>query len=103
MVAGLEGYTDIGGNEWDWQVYYQRTSAKEEVFNYNLVNDTVVQDLIDTEQLDLFNVQGLSTDDWSAYNAELLASADHTGTYQSTQMRDIIDGSISGEVSRITS
>lgn len=98
MVTGLEGYTEIAGNEWDWQVYYQRTSAKEEVFNYNLVNDTVVQDLIDTEQLDLFNVQGLSSDDWATYNAELLASADHTGTYQSTQMRDIIDGSISGEV-----
>ncbi|AXT39077.1 TonB-dependent receptor [Alteromonas sp. BL110] len=98
LVTGLEGYSSFAGNDWDWQINYQRTNAKEEVFNYNLVNDTVVQDLIDTEQLDLFNVQGLSTEDWSSYNAELLDLARHTGTYQSTQKRDIIDASISGEV-----
>ena len=97
-VAGLEGYVELGSSEWDWQVYYQRTNAKEEVFNYNLVNDTVVQDLIDSEELDLFNVQGLSVEDWETYNAELLATADHTGTYQSTQQRDIIDASVSGEI-----
>ncbi|MBU2976661.1 TonB-dependent receptor [Alteromonas sp. C1M14] len=98
IVAGLEGYFTLGDSDWDWQLYYQRTSAKEEVFGYNLVNDTVVQDLIDSEELDLFNVQGLSTDEWLEYNSSLLESAEHTGTYQSDQKRDIIDGSISGQV-----
>jgi outer membrane receptor protein involved in Fe transport len=98
FVNGLQGFTDIGGNEWDWEVNYQRTYATEQVSSYNLVNDTVVQDLIDDEELDLFNVQGLSTEDWLTYNEELLEEAAHTGVYETTQVRDIIDGSISGEV-----
>ncbi|MEG3766036.1 TonB-dependent receptor [Alteromonas sp. 14N.309.X.WAT.G.H12] len=98
IVAGLEGYFTLADSDWDWQLYYQRTTSKEEVFNYNLVNDTVVQDLIDSEELDLFNVQGLSTEDWIEYNSDLLEEAEHTGIYQSDQLRDIIDGNISGQV-----
>jgi outer membrane receptor protein involved in Fe transport len=97
-ILGLEGVSTFADTDFDWQVNYQRTTAKETSFGYNLVNDTVVQDLIDDEELDLFNVQGLSLTEWEAYNEELLEEAEHTGIYQSEQQRDIFDGSISGEL-----
>jgi outer membrane receptor protein involved in Fe transport len=94
-VFGLEGSLM---DQYDWQLYYQYTDGKEVATTQNLVNDSTFQDLIDDESLDLFNVQGLSYDDWIDYNDDVLSSAMHTGLYQVKQKRTIIDGNIGGEV-----
>lgn len=97
-VLGLEGLVSFSDYDFDWQLYYQRTNAKEVSANTNLVNDEKFQQLIDDELVDLWNVQGLSYDDWLAYNDAALDTVMHTGYYQVSQLRDIVDGNIGGEI-----
>lgn len=94
ILVGLEGFTDLG-NGLDWEVNFQNSVSKTNSFGKNLVNDVAFQAAIDTGEYDVFNVSGMSYDDWSTSMGELYQEANHTGTYEGRYESKQIDGLIS--------
>jgi outer membrane receptor protein involved in Fe transport len=97
-VFGVEGTTEFLNSDWDWELFYQFTNASEDVRNENLVNDVVFQELVNSEALDLFNVQDLGYQEWLDFNDAALAESNHNGYYQVSQKRHILDGNFGGEL-----
>ena len=94
FLVGLVGYTDIG-NGLDWEVNAQYASSKTNSFNYNLINDSIIQDEINTGNYDIFNTQNLSYAEWEQSMTSLYEAANHTGTYQGDFESKQIDGLVS--------
>ena len=95
FLAGLVGYWDVG-NGIDWEINAQHTRSTTDSFNYNLINDNIVQDLINTGNYDVFNTTGMSYEDWDAQMADLYGQAAHTGVYQAQFNSTQFDGLLSG-------
>lgn len=96
-LFGLNGMLDVGAGL-DWRINYQYTSASEFVTNRNLVNDMVIQRAINDEELDVFNVEGRDLNGWLDHVNSVYAQANHTGLYESDQIRHIVDGDIATEI-----
>ncbi|MEL0633653.1 TonB-dependent receptor [Pseudoalteromonas carrageenovora] len=94
ILVGLEGFTDVG-NGLDWEINFQNSVSKTNSFGKNLVNDVAFQAAIDTGEYDVFNVSGMSYDDWSTSMTELYQEANHTGTYEGRYESKQIDGLVS--------
>eukprot|EP01093_Parvamoeba_rugata_P008176 TRINITY_DN234_c0_g1_i3.p1 TRINITY_DN234_c0_g1~~TRINITY_DN234_c0_g1_i3.p1 ORF type:complete len:884 (+),score=259.06 TRINITY_DN234_c0_g1_i3:3813-6464(+) len=94
VVFGFEGFTDLG-NGLDWEVNYQNSISKTNVFGKNLINDKIFQAEIDTGNWDLFNTSGMSYEDWSDSMGDLYQQANHTGTYEGRYESQQIDGLVS--------
>lgn len=95
FLAGFVGYTDIG-NGIDWELNAQHTRSTTNSFNYNLINDSIVQNLVDTGEYDLFNTTGMSYDSWDAQMTDLYGQAAHTGVYEAQFNSTQFDGLASG-------
>ncbi|WP_335921889.1 TonB-dependent receptor [Shewanella chilikensis] len=95
FLAGLVGYWDVG-NGIDWEINAQHTRSTTDSFNYNLINDNIVQDLIDSGEYDIFNTTGMSYEDWNAQMTDLYGQAAHTGVYQAQFNSTQFDGLLSG-------
>lgn len=95
FLFGLEGSLDSG---YDWTANYQRTNLNETLYNYNLINDNTIQAAINDESFDVFNVSGMTSEEWAAHALGVFQSAAHTGLYQVEQVKDIVDATIGGEV-----
>ena len=95
FLAGLVGYWDVG-NGIDWEINAQHTRSTTDSFNYNLINDNIVQDLIDTGEYDIFNTTGMSYEAWNAQMSDLYRQAAHTGVYQAQFNSTQFDGLLSG-------
>ncbi|MGZ9898632.1 TonB-dependent receptor [Shewanella gaetbuli] len=94
ILAGLVGYADVG-NGLDWEVNVQSSASTTNSFNYNLVNDSIVQREIDSEKYDIFNTTGMSFDDWNKQMTQLYSAAAHTGVYQGKFNSTQVDGLVS--------
>lgn len=81
ILGGLVGFTDVG-NGLDWEVNLQHSASTTNSFNYNLINDNIIQSEIDTGEYDIFNTQGLAYDEWERQMGALYGAAAHTGVYQ---------------------
>lgn len=103
FLGGLVGYVDVA-NGLDWEVNAQHSRSTTSAFNYNLVNDDIVQDLVNSGEYDIFNTTGMSTADWDAMMTDLYGKAAHTGIYQaefeSTQIDALVSSTLfdNGEV-----
>ncbi|MCL1037724.1 TonB-dependent receptor [Shewanella submarina] len=95
FLMGLVGYADIG-HGLDWEINAQHTRSTTNSFNYNLINDDIVQDLIDSEQYDIFNTTGMSLDAWNSMMTDMYSQAAHTGVYQAQFNSTQFDGLVSG-------
>ncbi|QWL03820.1 TonB-dependent receptor, partial [Shewanella indica] len=95
FLAGLVGYWDVGSGI-DWEINAQHTRSTTDSFNYNLINDNIVQDLIDSGDYDIFNTTGMSYEDWNAQMTDLYGQAAHTGVYQAQFNSTQFDGLLSG-------
>ncbi|WP_372940804.1 TonB-dependent receptor [Shewanella sp.] len=91
MLGGLVGFTDIG-NGIDWEVNAQYSGSTTNSFNYNLINDDIIQSEIDTGNYDIFNTSGMSYDEWDESMTELYSAAAHTGVYQGKFDSTQLDG-----------
>lgn len=91
ILGGFVGFADIG-NGIDWELNGQYSGSTTNAFNYNLINDSVIQDGIDSGNYDVFNTSGMSYDDWNNQMTELYDSANHTGVYQGKFDSTQIDG-----------
>lgn len=80
FLGGLVGYLEVGHGI-DWEVNAQLSRSKTNSFNSNLINDDIVQSLVDSGQYDIFNISGMSTDDWNTMMTEFYSQAAHTGVY----------------------
>ncbi|RJF34307.1 TonB-dependent receptor [Pseudoalteromonas gelatinilytica] len=94
IVLGLEGFTDIG-NGLDWEINYQNSISKTNVFGSNLVNDVMLQNAINTGEYDILNTSGMSYEEWNTQLTELYQYAAHTGTYEGRYESQQIDGLVS--------
>jgi len=94
FLIGLQGYTEIG-NGLDWEVNFQNSISKTNVFNYNLINDNSIQTSIDSGEYDVFNTQGLSYENWNASMEQMYTDANHTGVYEGRYASQQIDGLVS--------
>lgn len=94
IVVGLEGFTDIG-NGVDWEVNFQNSISKTNVFGSNLVNDVMFQNAIDSGEYDILNTSGMSYNEWNEQLTELYQYAAHTGTYEGRYESQQIDGLVS--------
>ncbi|MFI3246493.1 MAG: TonB-dependent receptor plug domain-containing protein [Ferrimonas sp.] len=90
-LIGLVGFVDFAHGI-DWEVNFQHSRATTNSYSYNLINDSIVQGLIDSEQYDLFNISGMSYADWNAMMTEFYGQAAHTGIYQGRFTSTQIDG-----------
>ncbi|MEM7764316.1 MAG: TonB-dependent receptor, partial [Pseudomonadota bacterium] len=83
--VGLEGETDWfdGSFEWQANVQFNRNQTFNQTFN--LVNKEVLQNLLDTGQLDVFNVTPQGLDE------AVQRTANHTGTYNAELHRLTVD------------
>ncbi|MDQ7050833.1 MAG: TonB-dependent receptor [Enterobacterales bacterium] len=97
LVFGLEGFLNFGEG-FDWEVNYQRTLKDETLLNENLINDVAFQNGIDNGDFDIFNVQGRTTAAWSQHALDFYQSVAHTGIFKVNQVKEIVDGNISGEI-----
>ena len=93
-MAGLVGYIEVG-NGLDWEANVQHSTSTTNSFNYNLVNDNLIQQGIDSEQYDIFNTTNMSYEDWNQQMTDLYRSAAHTGVYQGKFESTQIDGLVS--------
>jgi len=96
-VFGLEGYWNVL-NGLDWQLNYQYTVKDEDIHSTNLINDRSFQTGIDNGDYDIFNVAGLSADDWAAHALDFYKQVAHTGIYDVQNVRNLFDGNIGGEL-----
>lgn len=94
VLGGLVGYVDTG-NGLDWEINVQHSTSTTNSFNYNLINDNLIQQGIDSEQYDIFNTSGMSYAEWEQQMTELYRSAAHTGVYQGKFESTQIDGLLS--------
>ncbi|MPY26024.1 TonB-dependent receptor [Shewanella psychropiezotolerans] len=94
ILGGFVGFADIG-NGIDWELNAQHSSSTTNSFNYNLINDSIVQSEIDTGNYDLFNTSGMSYEDWNSQMTDLYGKAAHTGVYQGKFDSTQFDGLIS--------
>ncbi|MGS0535283.1 TonB-dependent receptor [Pseudoalteromonas sp. SaAl2] len=90
ILLGLEGFADVG-NGIDWEVNYQNSISKTNVFGSNLVNDVMFQNGIDSGEYDILNMSGMSYDEWDAQLTDLYQYAAHTGTYEGRYESQQID------------
>ncbi|ABV86824.1 TonB-dependent receptor [Shewanella pealeana] len=81
ILGGLVGFSDVA-NGVDWEVNLQHSASTTNSFNYNLINDNIIQSEIDTGEYDIFNTQGLAYDEWEQQMGALYGAAAHTGVYQ---------------------
>ncbi|MCG9696881.1 TonB-dependent receptor [Shewanella sp. Isolate11] len=94
FLGGLVGYTDVG-NGLDWEINAQHSRSSTNVWNTNLINDDIVQNLIDSEQYDIFNTTGMSTADYDTMITDFYGQAAHTGTYKAEFTSTQVDGLVS--------
>lgn len=94
IVLGLEGELEIG-NGIAWEVNYQNSLSKTNVFGNNLVNDVAFQALLDSGEYDMFNMDNKSYADWNADMEEMYQGARHTGTYEGRYESEQWDGLVS--------
>ena len=95
FLVGLVGFADIGDGM-DWELNTQHTRSSTNVFNYNLINDDIVQDLIDSGEYDIFNTSNMGAAQWHDHMEEFYGKAAHTGVYQAQFNSTQIDGLVSG-------
>ncbi|MCU7996224.1 TonB-dependent receptor [Shewanella glacialipiscicola] len=81
ILAGFMGLIDFG-NGIDWELNAQHAASTTNSFNYNLLNDDIIQQEIDSEQYDIFNTSGMSYEQWNQQMTDLYRKAAHTGVYQ---------------------
>ncbi|MGL4220191.1 MAG: TonB-dependent receptor [Shewanella sp.] len=91
ILGGFIGTLDVG-NGLDWELNAQHSRSTTNSFNYNLINDEIVQQGIDSEQYDIFNTSGMSYEQWNQQMTELYRKAAHTGVYQGKFESTQIDG-----------
>ena len=91
ILGGFIGTLDLG-NGIDWELNAQHSRSTTNSFNYNLINDEIVQQGIDSEQYDIFNTTGMSYEQWNQQMTELYSKAAHTGVYQGKFESTQIDG-----------
>lgn len=91
ILGGFIGTLDLG-NGIDWELNAQHSRSTTNSFNYNLINDEIVQQGIDSEQYDIFNTSGMSYEQWNQQMTELYRKAAHTGVYQGKFESTQIDG-----------
>ncbi|MCL1066329.1 TonB-dependent receptor [Shewanella olleyana] len=94
ILAGLVGFADVG-NGIDWEFNVQNSHSTTNSFNYNLVNDSIVQREIDSGEYDIFNTTGMSYNDWNSQMTQLYSAAAHTGVYQGKFESTQVDGLVS--------
>ncbi|WOT06412.1 TonB-dependent receptor [Shewanella youngdeokensis] len=94
ILGGFVGYSEIG-NGVDWELNAQHSAATTNSFNYNLINDNIIQSEIDTGEYDIFNTQGLSYDEWDDQMTALYTAAQHTGVYEGKFESTQIDALVS--------
>ncbi|WP_350432943.1 TonB-dependent receptor [Shewanella sp. H8] len=94
FFGGLVGFIDVG-NGIDWEVNGQHSRSSTNSFNENLINDDIIQNLIDSEEYDIFNTTGMSYGDWNSQMEDLYGQAAHTGLYQARYVSSQVDGLIS--------
>lgn len=94
FFGGLVGFVDVG-NGIDWEVNAQLSRSKTNSFNYNLVNDDIVQTLVDSGEYDIFNTSGMSNAAWDAMMAGFYGKAAHTGLYSAEYESEQIDAVVS--------
>lgn len=97
FFGGLVGYTEVG-NGLDWELNGQHSRSSTNVWNTNLVNDDIVQNLVNSEEYDIFNTTGMSYADWDAMMTDFYGQAAHTGTYQASFVSSQIDGLVSTQL-----
>lgn len=91
ILGGFIGALELG-NGIDWELNAQHSRSTTNSFNYNLINDEIVQQGIDSEQYDIFNTSGMSYEQWNQQMTELYRKAAHTGVYQGKFESTQIDG-----------
>ncbi|MDO6611754.1 TonB-dependent receptor [Shewanella sp. 1_MG-2023] len=91
ILGGFVGFSDVG-NGIDWEINGQYSGSTTNSFNYNLVNDNIIQSELDTDQYDIFNTSGMSYEDWNNQMTALYSAANHTGVYQGKFDSTQIDG-----------
>ncbi|WP_115718040.1 TonB-dependent receptor [Gallaecimonas mangrovi] len=96
-LGSLEGSLDVG-NGIDWTTSYQHSTENEVEHDYNLINDSVIQDAIDDGSFDILNSSGMSYDDWSAEEESVLDEAYHTGIWEADQTYDTFTATGSTEL-----
>ncbi|MEO3866493.1 TonB-dependent receptor [Rheinheimera fenheensis] len=94
FFGGLVGFLDVA-NGIDWEVNAQMSRSKTNSFNFNLVNDDIVQTLVDSGEYDIFNTTGMSISDWDAMMAGFYGKAAHTGLYSAEYESEQIDAVVS--------
>ncbi|WP_133181419.1 TonB-dependent receptor [Shewanella decolorationis] len=91
ILGGFLGTFDLG-NGVDWELNAQHSRSTTNSFNYNLINDEIIQQAIDSEQYDIFNTSGMSYAQWNQQMTELYRKAAHTGVYQGKFESTQLDG-----------
>ncbi|MCD8551993.1 MAG: TonB-dependent receptor, partial [Shewanella xiamenensis] len=91
ILGGFLGTLDLG-NGVDWELNAQHSRSTTNSFNYNLINDEIIQQAIDSEQYDIFNTSGMSYEEWNQQMTELYREAAHTGVYQGKFESTQLDG-----------
>ncbi|MCG9736939.1 TonB-dependent receptor [Shewanella insulae] len=91
ILGGFVGYADVG-NGIDWELNAQHSASTTNAFNYNLINDNIIQSEIDTGNYDVFNISGMSYAEWEQQMTALYSAANHTGVYQGKFDSTQIDG-----------
>lgn len=97
ILGGFVGFADVG-NGIDWEVNVQHAASTTNAFNYNLINDNIIQSELDRVDedgnniYDVFNTSGMSYADWDQQMTQLYDAANHTGVYQGKFDSTQIDG-----------
>ncbi|MFS1438225.1 TonB-dependent receptor [Shewanella sp. 10N.286.48.A6] len=91
ILGGFVGFADVG-NGIDWELNAQYSGSTTNSFNYNLINDSIIQRELDTGNYDIFNTTGMSYEDWDQQMTALYSAANHTGVYQGKFDSTQIDG-----------
>ncbi len=94
FLGGLIGYADLW-NGIDWEINGQHSRSSTNVWNTNLINDDIVQNLVDSGEYDLFNTTNMSYGDWNEMMTEFYGQAAHTGTYQAQFISNQVDALVS--------
>ncbi|WP_394131012.1 TonB-dependent receptor [Shewanella maritima] len=91
ILGGFVGFSDVG-NGIDWELNAQYSGSTTNSFNYNLINDNIIQSELDTGNYDVFNTSGMSYAEWDQQMTALYSAANHTGVYQGKFDSTQIDG-----------
>ncbi|WP_076414715.1 TonB-dependent receptor [Shewanella sp. UCD-KL12] len=87
ILGGFVGFADIGKGV-DWELNMQHSASTTNSFNYNLINDNIIQSELDRVDADgnniydIFNTSGMSYEAWDQQMNQLYSAANHTGVYQ---------------------